>query len=69
MYKAIEYYTKAYDLKCDGLFTCKEIANIYLNDFEMPNYSKALKWYQKGFDDGDKKEQENIDRVKKLLNK
>lgn len=106
LYKAIEYYTKAYDLKCDGLFTCKEIANIYLNDFEMPNYSKALewykksaernndwysfsqlgkfyeeglgvkkdlkealKWYQKGFDDGDKKEQENIDRVKKLLNK
>lgn len=104
--KAIEYYTKAYDLKCESSFTCGNIASIYLNDFDTPNYTKALewykkaterqidwyactkigefyekglgvkkdlkealKWYKKGLDDGDKKEQENIDRVKKLLNK
>lgn len=104
--KAIEYYTKAYDLKCDTFSTCTDIAKVYLNNFDKPYYAKALewykksterqtdwyacskigkfyenglgvkkdlkealKWYQKGLDDGDKEEQENIDRVKKLLNK
>lgn len=104
--KAIEYYIKAYDLKCDTYSTCTDIAKIYLYDFDKPYYTKALewykksaernnnwysfsqlgkfyeeglgvkkdlkealKWYKKGLDDGDKKEQENIDRVKKILNK
>ena len=104
--KAIEYYTKAYDLKCDNSFTCYNIASIYLRNFDKPNYAKALewykksternrdwyacsqlgkfyeeglgtnqdlnealKWYQKGLDDGDKKERENVYRLKKLLAK